>query len=466
MAVLSTLQSYGNGFQIKVLSSLLKHKEFLQNINDVLSTEMFDNPAHKWIVAEILRYYYKYHTTPSPESLQVEVKKIDNEILKVSIVEQLKESLKATNDDREYVEQEFANFCKNQQLKNAILESVKLLEKGEYDDIRHIINTASKAGQDKTIGHEYEKDVETRYRQEQRSPVLTPWNNLNELLMGGLGVGDLGLIFGNPGGGKSWMLVNLGAIAVMSGFNVAHYTLELSEDYVGKRYDALFTGIDAQQIHLHRDKVAEAISKLTGKLIIKEFPMGKASPNTIESHIQKCRDLGYPPDLVIIDYVDLLKSKTRSIDPKDAIDDVYTAIKGMARELKVPVWTVSQVNRMGAKDDVIEGDKAAGSYNKMMIADFAMSLSRKRQDKVNGTGRIHIMKNRYGGDGMTYSAKVNTHCGKIEIDKNEMDEDDLVFDSGINQNGPPRTQLTNKSSFTPEERNHLNQKFYELSSSI
>ena len=458
--VLNTLQNYGHGFQIKVLSSLLRNKDFLQNMNDVLNTEMFDSPAHKWIVSETLRYYYKYHTTPSPESLQVEVKKIDNEVLKVSVVEQLKEALKSANEDRDYIEQEFANFCRNQQLKNAILESVKLLEKGEYEDIRHIVNMASKAGQDKTIGLEYEKDMETRYRQEQRSPIPTPWSNLNNLLMGGLGVGDLGLIFGNPGGGKSWMLVNLGAIAVMSGFNVAHYTLELSEDYVGKRYDALFTGIDAQQIHLHRDKVAEAISKLTGKLIIKEFPMGKASPNTIESHIQKCRDLGYPPDLVIIDYVDLLKSKTRSIDPKDAIDDVYTAIKGMARELKVPVWTVSQVNRMGAKDDVIEGDKAAGSYNKMMIADFAMSLSRKRQDKVNGTGRIHIMKNRYGGDGMTYSAKVNTHCGKIEINKDEMDEDDLTFDNG--QNGAPRPQMQNRSTFSSDEKSYLNQKFVEL----
>jgi len=202
MPVLNTLQSYGNGFQIKVLSSLLKHKEFLQNVNDILSTDMFDSPAHKWIVSETLRYYHKYHTTPTMESLQVEVKKIDNEILKVGVIDQLKESLKAINDDREYIEQEFANFCRNQQLKNAILESVKLLEKGEYEDIRSIINTAAKAGQDKTIGHEYEKDLETRYRQEQRSPIPTAWPQVNELLMGGLGVGDLGIIFGNPGGGK------------------------------------------------------------------------------------------------------------------------------------------------------------------------------------------------------------------------------------------------------------------------
>jgi DnaB-like helicase C terminal domain len=196
-----------------------------------------------------------------------------------------------------------------------------------------------------------------------------------------------------------------------------------------------------------------------GKLIIKEFPMGKATTHTIESHIQKCRDLGYPPDLVIIDYVDLLKSKTKSIDPKDAIDDVYTATKGMARELKVPIWTVSQVNRAGAKDDVIEGDKAAGSYNKMMIADFAMSLSRKRQDKVNGTGRVHIMKNRYGMDGMTYAAKISTNNGSIEINPDSLDDDELNIETSAPISGSNKGY---SSSLDRDEKAYLASKFFEL----
>ena len=459
MSTLNALQQYGISFQIKVLSSLLKHREFLQNINDILDTEMFDNPAHKWIVGETLRYYYKYHTTPSIDSLLAEVKKIDNDVLKVSVAEQLKEAFKATNDDREYVEQEFSTFCKNQQIKKAILNSVSMLEKGQYDDIKYMMDAALKAGQDKSIGHEYEKDIETRYREEERSPIPTSWDHVNQLLMGGLGIGDFGIIFGNPGGGKSWMLVNIGAAAVTRGYTVCHYTLELSEYYVGKRYDALFTGIDVQNVHKNRQAIEEAVNSVKGKLIIKEFPMGKATVHTIESHIQKCRDLGHAPDLVIIDYVDLLKSKVKSIDPKDAIDDVYTATKGMARELKVPIWTVSQVNRAGAKDDVIEGDKAAGSYNKMMIADFALSLSRKRQDKVNGTGRIHIMKNRYGMDGMTYAAKISTNTGDIQISQDTMSEEDLTFD-----NGQQNTQQKGFGGLDPQERAYLANKFFELHS--
>ena len=461
MSTLNQLQQYGISFQIKVLSSLLKHREFLQNIYDILDAEMFDNPAHKWVVGEVLRYYYKYNTTPTIDSLLAEVKKIDNEVLKVSVAEQLKEAFKTANDDREYVEQEFSTFCKNQQIKKAILNSVTMLEKGQYDDIKYMMDSALKAGQDKSIGHEYEKDIETRYREEERSPVPTSWDHINQLLMGGLGIGDFGIIFGNPGGGKSWMLVSIGAEAVKRGFTVCHYTLELSEYYVGKRYDSLFTAIDVQNVHKNRPTVEEAVSKIKGKLIIKEFPMGKATIHTIESHIQKCRDLGYPPDLVIIDYVDLLKSKVKSIDPKDAIDDVYTATKGMARELKVPIWTVSQVNRAGAKDDVIEGDKAAGSYNKMMIADFALSLSRKRQDKVNGTGRIHIMKNRYGMDGMTYAARINTNNGNIEISRDTMSDDELTFDNGTPVSGSAKTN--GSGGLDRDEKAYLASKFFELS---
>jgi len=454
--VLNQLNQYGVSFQIKVLSSLLKHKEFLQGIYDILEEEYFDNPAHKWVVEEILKYYYKYHTTPTLDVLQVEVKKIDNEVLKVSVIEQLKEAYKASNEDRDFVEQEFANFCKNQQLKKALLSSVDLLEKGQYDDIRYLIDTALKAGSDKNIGHEYEKDTETRYRAEERSPIPTPWEHINELLMGGLGAGDLGIVFGNPGGGKSWMLTALGAMAVSSGFTVCHYTLELSEAYVGRRYDAILTGVRMQDLGTHRTEVDAAINRLPGKLIIKEFSMGKASISTVESHLQKTIDLGHRPDLIIIDYVDLLKSKRKSIDRKDEIDDIYISTKALARDLKIPIWTVSQVNRAGAKDDVIEGDKAAGSYNKIMIADFAMSLSRKRLDKVNGTGRGHIMKNRYGADGMTYPMKINTENGNIEINAREMGEDEFTPE------GSPTPGRTPVTGFSSEERNYLQQKFFEL----
>jgi len=450
---LLTLSQYGTGFQIKVISSLLTHKEFLLSVHDVLSDEYFENQSQKWIIKEILKYYDKYHCPPTMEVLKVELKKIDNEVLQLSIKEQLKEAYKSSEEDLKYVQEEFSNFCKNQQLKKALLNSVDLLNAGDYDSIRHLIDNALKAGQDKNLGHEYNKDTESRYREEHRIPIATPWDAFNDILQGGLGGGDFGLIFGNPGGGKSWTLVALGGWAVKMGYNVIHYTLELGSDYVGRRYDAFFTGLDVGNIIKHKDTVEKEVNMLPGNLIIKEYSPGKATISTLESHIQKCIDLEFKPDLIIIDYVDLLRSKRTNRERKDEIDDIYISTKGLARELNTPIWSVSQVNRAGSKDDIIEGDKAAGSYDKIMITDVAISLSRKRQDKVNGTGRFHIMKNRYGMDGMTYSANVNTSNGHIEV-LGEFEQDE-------NEEQIPQ-QKNNFNTLDSFDKQQLKQKFFEL----
>ena len=271
MAALQSMEEYGVPFQMKVISSLLNHKEFLQNISDVLTDEYFSNPAHKWIINEILKYYEKYHTTISLEMLKVEMKKLDNDVLKVSVKEQLREAYKSDITDLEYVQEEFSTFCKNQQLKKALLSSVDLIKVGDYDSIKYIIDSAMKAGQDKNIGHEYKKDTESRYREDHRKIVPTPWEPINNLVQGGLGNGDLGLILGNPGGGKSWTLVALGGYAVKLGFNVIHYTLELSESYVGRRYDAYFTKHPVDSLEKHKDDVEKELEGLGGELILKEF---------------------------------------------------------------------------------------------------------------------------------------------------------------------------------------------------
>jgi replicative DNA helicase len=210
-------------------------------MHDVLSEEYFDNQAHRWVVKQILDYYEQYNTTPTMEVLKVEMKKVENEVLQLSIKEQLREAYQSSTADLEYIEKEFSSFCKNQQLKKALLNSVDLLNSGDFESIRGLIDNALKAGNDKNIGHEYLKDTEARYREDARKVVPTPWEKFNEFMQGGLGNGDFGLIFGNPGGGKSWTLVALGGYAVKMGYNVLHYTLELGEDYVGRRYDAYFT---------------------------------------------------------------------------------------------------------------------------------------------------------------------------------------------------------------------------------
>ena len=448
---LTKLSQYGKPFQVKVLGSLLTDKAFLLNVRDTIQEDYFDADAHKWILKQIIQYFDKYHTVITMDVLKIELVKIENEVLKTAIKEELRNSYQASQQDLEYVQEEFTTFCKNQKLKQALMDSADLLNAGDYDAIRGMIETALKAGMDKNIGHEYLKDIESRYRENYRPTIPTPWRVLNEGFQGGFGPGDLGIIFGNPGGGKSWMMVAMAAHAVQQGFNVIYYTLELGEDYVGKRFDCYFTGYSIDEVNKHRAKVEEIVTKLPGKLIVKEYAPKAATVTTIKSHIQKCEDMDFKADLVIIDYVDYLRAPSKKFtERKDEIDDVFVAVKGLAKELKIPILTPSQVNRMGAKDQVIEGDKAAGSYDKLMVADVAISLSRQKEDKVNGTGRVHIMKNRYGMDGMTYNALVDTNNGHIDI------SDDILRE----ELAP--VQPTNVAGVDTHDRAILAKKFFEL----
>ena len=458
MTTLSRLNAYGTVFQLKVIGALISRRDFLLNISDSLDSDYFESSSHKWIIDYIIKYFSQYHTYPTVETFAIEVKKLDNEVLKVAITEALREAYKLSEaSDMEWVEGEFLDFCRNQQVKKAIMTSVDLLNLGDYDGIRSLINVALKAGEDKNIGHEYDKDVEARYRGDDRNPIPFPWPVFNELTQGGYGKGDLVLVFGNPGGGKSWGVIAMGAYAAALGYNVVHYTLELSEGYVGKRYDAVFSGIDVDKLTNHRSEVEQAISKVKGKIVIKEYAPKRASLDTIEAHLQQLEHQNeFKADLVIIDYLDLLRTKGRK-ERKDEIDDVYTEVKGLAKQLCIPIVSPSQANRTGADKEILQADNAAGSYDKIMIGDIILSLARRRQDKVNGTGMWHVMKNRYGADGLTFSSKISTSNGYIEIY-----DQPLTIEDSDNKGKKDGGFANNNIDST--DKDILRKKFFELQS--
>jgi replicative DNA helicase len=129
-------------------------------------------------------------------------------------------------------------------------------------------------------------------------------------------------------------MIAMAVHAASLGYNVLYYTLELSEDYVGKRFDACLTGIPFIEVSSKKDKVASALEKLPGEIIVAEFPPGKASISTIEGHIEKVKEQHFSPDIIFIDYVDLLSTNKRTSDRKGEIDDIYTSTKGLAKHYK------------------------------------------------------------------------------------------------------------------------------------
>jgi len=460
MTTLSNLNQYGTGFQTKVISALLTDKVFLQNINDVLSDEYFDKQGDKWIINQILAYYERYNCNITMDALNIELKKVENEVLQIAIKEQLRASYEASEEDLKYVEEQFAGFCKNQQMKKAISKSVDLLKTGNYADIEILMKNALKAGQPKDIGMDYKKEVEWRYRDDNRNPIPFPWPTFNKITQGGYGNGDLVLIFGNPKGGKSWVIAAMAVEAAKRGEKVVVYALELGAEYVGKRLDAILTGIPVDQVSKleNRIKVEQAMRDLPGEIIVKRYSPKRASLSTIESHLNQLKDqYDFKPSVVFIDYLDLLKNKTSRKDRKDDIDDVYTEAKGLAVDLGIPIVSPSQANRSGAEKEILESSHIAGSFDKIMIGDIIISLARGRIDRLNGTGRFHFMGNRYGVDGVTYFCNIDTSIGKIEVSEDELDV----------ESGPENQQFkSGDDKFDKHERSFLKKSFIEMEKSI
>ncbi len=417
MQEVDTLSKYGQSFQSKVISALLTDGKFLDTISEITTTKFFESEANKWIVGEVLDYHKDYRKTPTLDVFKVQLSKMDNDVLKKTIVDQLKHIFtQVGNVDLDYIKNEFTDFCKNQNLKQVILQSVDLLKAGSYDRIKELVDKAMKVGVENDLGHDYLLDFDERSTDEKRDTVLTDWKPINDLMDGGLGPGELGVVVAPSGVGKTWILTALGAAAVRAGLSVVHYTMELSEHYVGARYDTVFTHIPSAQLKEKTEEVKQKIRGLRGKLLIKYYPPKGVSVKKLQAHIEKMIAAGNKPDLIIVDYADLLLSHSNKTDSTYAEQGgVYIDLRGMGGELKIPVWTASQTNRSAIDSEVIEADKIADSYAKVMNADFIMSWSRKAKDKLNNTARAHVMKNRFGQDGITFPCKMDTNTGFIEV---------------------------------------------------
>jgi len=407
---------FSTSFQNKVISSILSDRAWFRQIYDILMPEYFDSEGSEWLVKTIMKHFNDYEQMPTLDVLKVKINSIERDVLQTSVVDILKFAWNhLESDDLEFVKEQVLDFCKNQSIKNAILDSVPLLENGHYEMIKKNIDNAMKAGQDSDLGHEYKTMIIERYEDSVRNVVSSGWDVIDEITQGGFGKGELILMAAPPGIGKSWALVNIGVNAMKKGKIVAHYTLELNEGYTGQRYDAVLSGVAVANLKYNMEDVKKAVNTVSGDLVVKHYPTKTASVNSLKAHMDKMTLQGKKPDVVIVDYADLLRNGHAKEKRHEELEEIIEDLRGMAGEYEVPVFTASQINRSGAEDDIITGTKIAGSFSKMMTADFVVSLSRKIEDKLAGTGRWHVIKNRFGPDGMTFPSKANFSTGQIHI---------------------------------------------------
>lgn len=200
---------------------------------------------------------------------------------------------------------------------------------------------------------EYFDQVE--YLREHKVEALGVPTGLSELddLTGGLHKGDLIIVAGRPGQGKTSLLLTIALNAARQGdARIAIFSMEMGKEQIVQRLMAAETGIDSQDLRLGNvddagwQRFVEATGRMSGlKIHIDDSP----AVNALQLRA-KCRRLyrEYGLDLVIIDYLQLMTAGTEMVRDHNRVQEISfitRSLKGLARELNVPVLAAAQLSR-------------------------------------------------------------------------------------------------------------------------
>lgn len=419
----TNFSAYGTSFQEKTVQALLLDPKWAEQVIEVLKPEYFDLKYLQFLTDRYYKYSQKYRVFPTMPMLLTIIKddlKKNSDTLLVDQVISYLQRIKNTPDltDLPYVKEKSLDFCRKQALKDAMVIAIDDLEEGKYEQIAEGIKKATMIGTTPSLGHNFFVDYEARFTKLNRNAVATgfPALDAKDILDGGLGAGEYGVITASTGVGKSHFLIALACNALRNSVNVLHYTFELSETQTARRYDSNLCDIDSNELFDKKDEVLKKYKDTNlGSLYVKYYPPNTATIYTIRSHIERCTMNGFVPGLIVLDYADLMRS-TRQFDSlRHELKLVYEELRGFAGELGVPIWSASQSNKEGANSDVVDLTNMSESYGKAMTCDVVLSLSRRSHEKANGNGRLYIAKNRAGKDGLVYPLKMNTARSQFEL---------------------------------------------------
>ncbi len=176
------------------------------------------------------------------------------------------------------------------------------------------------------------------------------WRDLDGIT-GGLWQAELTILAAAPGAGKTGLALNVARNTAKQGANVLLVSLEMSNLQLAKRFCSIEGNIEGNKLRRPKDlkdewKQIPHITKELGKL-----PITIDQTKTIQELENKCRRLKERNqlDLLIIDYLQLLKSATRTESRRHEVEYVSRCLKLLSLELNIPIIALSQMSREGQK---------------------------------------------------------------------------------------------------------------------
>ena len=422
---MSDIKNYNEETQELFLRFLLSEADLFARCQNIVEPEYF-NLKYRSAVELFKSHSEKHNSIPTPEQVSavagITLEPIPN----------------VTVDHHDWFLSEFETFCRHKALEKAIIESTDLLENQDYGTVENKIKDASQVGLVKDLGLEYFENPKERLEwiKNQAGAVSTGWKGIDHKLYGGLNRGEITIFAGGSGAGKSLFLQNFAVNWALAGMNVAYVSLELSEQLISMRLDAMVSGYSTKEIMRNMDDVDLKVrmkAKGAGRLRVKQTPNG-VNANDLRVFLREYEiESGEKIDCLLVDYLDLMMPISAKVSGSDLfIKDKYVSeeLRNLAMERDLLMVTASQLNRGAVEEIEFDHHHIAGGISKIQTADNVVGIFTSNAMRERGRYQIQFMKTRSSsGVGSKVDLKFNPDTLRVE-DLDEDDEDTLTMTSG------------------------------------
>ena len=413
----------GNTFQIQLINQIVVDKDFSSSIIDVLESSYFDNKYFKIIIQMIKEYYVKYESTPNFDTLEQIVKsEVSQELVAKIVLDTLNQIKNAPFEGTQFVQEKALKFCKQQELQKAMNKAQKIITEGDfesYDKVEGLVREALQVGEIEKGQQDVFNDLDTVLDEDYRHPIPMGIPGIDKLLKGGLAKGEIGVILAPTGVGKTTVLTKIANTAFNMGYNVLQIFFEDNPKIVQRKHFTIWTGIEPDNLVLHKEKVMEKITEIKetmqNRLILKKLASDTMTMNQIKNQVRKMIADGTKIDMILMDYIDCVLPESSAKDEWKAEGSVMRAFEAMCHELDLAGWTATQGNRSSISSEVVTTDQMGGSIKKAQVGHVIITVAKTLQQKEMNLATIAITKSRLGKDGVVFeNCKFNNEL--LEID--------------------------------------------------
>lgn len=411
---------FDEDFQKKIAALTIRDTAFAQLTDGLIQPEYFENAALAALVKVANGYFTKYKKAPGDKTIlasilkdAIRAKVLPPELAKLAVTQV--PALFATDvSDRDYVADECATFARHQATARAVLESVDLIERRDFDKIAQIVRKAVDTGvRMQTSAYDYAAMVKqrTQDRKDRAAGVRPPTGITTGLPVlddylyhKGWGRKELSVLMGGAKAGKSMAMISFGVNAIAHGYRTLYVTLEVASNIIAERLDANIADIAMMECGLKPHEVEEKVEAFMAKaapFIIHEFPTGTMRPSDLRRLIEQYKAQGITFDLVIVDYADLMAPERVTDNIQENSKSVYVNLRGLAMQEGFAVLTATQTNREGAKKAVATATDVAEDFNKIRIADVVISINATEEERRMGQSRLFFAACRNQRSGFT-----------------------------------------------------------------